>query len=117
MLAQQIEKGSQELEYLESVLDTVGRAESERELSQIREELCEQGYLRKPKGKQQKQQKLAPREYVSSDGFKIYVGRNNSQNVKLTMKTAAKTSISSPRSKTRRAWIISKRSAKPARAS
>ena len=93
VLAQQIEKGSQELEYLESVLDTVGRAESERELSQIREELCEQGYLRKPKGKQQKQQKLAPREYVSSDGFKIYVGRNNSQNDKLTMKTAAKTDV------------------------
>ncbi len=83
----------QELEYLESVLDTVGRAESEKELSQIREELCEQGYLRKPKGKQQKQQKLAPREYVSSDGFKIYVGRNNSQNDKLTMKTAAKTDV------------------------
>ena len=92
-LAEQIEKGRQELEYLESVLDTVGRAESEKELAQIREELCEQGYLRKPRGKQQKQQKLPPMEYTSSDGFKIYVGRNNSQNDKLTLKTAAKTDV------------------------
>ncbi|HCA04756.1 MAG TPA: hypothetical protein DEO32_02540 [Ruminococcaceae bacterium] len=93
MLAEQIEKGRAELEYLESVLDTVGRAESEKELSQIREELCGQGYLRKPKGKQQKQQKLAPMEYVSSDGFKIFVGRNNIQNDRLTLKTAAKTDV------------------------
>lgn len=93
VLVEQIERGKNELEYLESVIDNIGRAESEKELAQIREELCEQGYLRKPKGKQQKQQKLAPREYVSSDGFKIYVGRNNSQNDKLTLKTAAKTDV------------------------
>ena len=93
VLAEQIEKGEAELAYLESVLDFIDRAETERELSQIREELCEQGYLRKPKGKQQKQQKLSPREFKSSDGFTIFVGRNNSQNDRLTLKTAAKTDV------------------------
>lgn len=93
VLAEQIEKGEAELKYLESVLDTVNRAENERELSQIREELTEQGYLKRPRGKQQKQAQLPPKEFTSSDGFKIYVGRNNRQNDKLTLKTAAKTDV------------------------
>ena len=93
VLAEQIEKGATELEYLESVADSVSRAETERELSQIREELTEQGYLRRSKGKQQRQSQLPPKEYTSSDGFKILVGRNNRQNDKLTLKTAFKTDI------------------------
>ncbi len=93
VLAEQIEKGKAELAYLESVADSVNRAETERELSQIREELTEQGYLRRPKGKQPKQAQLPPKEFQSSDGFRILVGRNNRQNDKLTLKTAAKTDI------------------------
>lgn len=93
VLAEQIKKGGEELDYLESVSDALSRAESERELSQIREELTEQGYLRRPKGKVQRQAQLPPREYRSSDGFRILVGRNNRQNDKLTLKTAAKTDI------------------------
>lgn len=92
-LNEQIEKGKQELEYVESVLDTVNRAENEKELSQIREELTEQGYLRKPKGKQKQAAALPPFEFESSDGFKILVGRNNRQNDKLTLKMAAKSDI------------------------
>lgn len=92
-LSEQINKGTKELEYLESVLDEIGRAETERELAQIREELEEQGYLRKPKGKRQKQAALPFLEFESSDGYKILVGRNNLQNDKLTLKTAAKTDI------------------------
>ena len=92
-LTEQIQKGEQELEYLDSVLDTVSRAETERELSQIREELTEQGYLRKPKGKQAKQSALPPLEFTSSDGFTILVGRNNRQNDRLTLKTAAKNDL------------------------
>jgi predicted ribosome quality control (RQC) complex YloA/Tae2 family protein len=84
VLAEQIEKGKAELSYLESVLDSVNRAETERELSQIREELTEQGYLRRPKGKAQKQAQLPPKEFLSSDGFRILVGRNNRQNDSLT---------------------------------
>ncbi len=75
------------------MLDEVSRAETERELSQIREELTEQGYLRAPKGRQPKQSALPPMSFESSDGFRIYVGRNNRQNDLLTLKTAAKTDI------------------------
>ncbi len=92
-LTEQIEKGSRELEYIESVIDEVSRAKTERELAQIRKELEEQGYLRKPKGKRQKQAALPFLEFESSDGFKIYVGRNNIQNDRLTLKTAAKTDM------------------------
>ena len=92
-LTEQIAKGEEELSYLDSVLDEVSRAETERELAQIREELTEQGYLRKPRGRQPKQSALPPLEFTSSDGFKIYVGRHNRQNDRLTLKTAAKTDV------------------------
>ncbi len=93
VLAEQIEKGRTELAYLESVADSVERAETERELAQIREELTEQGYLRRPKGKQPRQAQLPPKEFQSTDGFAILVGRNNRQNDRLTLKTAAKTDV------------------------
>ena len=93
VLRGQIEKGKSELEYIESVLDFIDRAETERELSRIREELTEQGYLRAPKGKQPKQQALPPLQFTSRSGFKIFVGRNNRQNDALTLKTAAKNDI------------------------
>lgn len=93
VLGEQIKKGRSELEYVESVLDTVNRAETEKELSQIREELTEQGYIKRQKGKQKQLSQLPPLEFTSSDGFKIYVGRNNRQNDKLTLKTASKTDI------------------------
>lgn len=92
-LTEQIEKGTAELEYIESVIDEVGRAQTERELAQIREELEQQGYLRKQNTKRQKQAALPFLEFESSDGFKILVGRNNLQNDKLTLKTAAKTDM------------------------
>ena len=90
ILTEQIAKGSAELEYIDSVLDAVNRAVSERELSQIREELTGQGYLRRQKGKQRPQAALPPLEFTSSDGFRICVGRNNTQNDKLTLKIANK---------------------------
>lgn len=93
VLGEQIKKGESELIYVESVLDTVLRAETEQELSQIREELTEQGYLHGKKNKQKNVSKLHPLEYISSDGFKILVGRNNRQNDILTLKTASKTDM------------------------
>lgn len=90
ILTEQIKKGQEELLYVNSVLDTVVRAENERDLVQIREELTEQGYLRRQKGKQRSQVALPPYEIVSSDGFKILVGRNNRQNDMLTLKMAGK---------------------------
>lgn len=90
MLKEQLEKGREELDYINSVLDTVDRAENEKDLAQIREELTEQGYLKVQKGKKPRQTTLLPLEFESSDGFKILVGRNNRQNDKLTLKTASK---------------------------
>lgn len=90
VLGEQIEKGKSELEYIESVIDEVTRAENEKELAQIREELTEQGYLYRQKGKQRPLSQLPPLEFLSSDGFRIFVGRNNKQNDKLTLKTASK---------------------------
>ena len=89
MLHNLIEEGEQELAYLDTVLDNLSRAETEREISEIREELEQGGYLKIRKGNKNKKEKpLPPLEFVSSDGFKILVGRNNVQNDILTLKTA-----------------------------
>lgn len=90
ILRVQIEKGTQELAYLETVADEIERAESERDLSQIRLELVEQGYVKAQKGKQKPPSEQGPREFQISDGFTLTVGRNNRQNDMLTLKLSAK---------------------------
>ena len=91
MLANLIEYGENEIVYLESVLDELSRADTDSEISVIRLELQNGGYIKNIKGKKQKPPKeLPPIEFMSSDGFKILVGRNNIQNDKLSLKTAAK---------------------------
>ncbi len=92
VLAVQIEEGERELVYLESVLEMLKLCESEADLSEIREELSEGGYL-KAQGGRRKARPLSPREFVSSDGFRIYAGRNNKQNDLLTLKSALKGDI------------------------
>ena len=94
MLTQQIEKATEELGYLGSVQDELSRCETEAELSAVRAELSEQGYLRTPKGSTKRKDKpLPPIEYKSADGFRILVGRNNKQNDILTLKTAQKNDL------------------------
>lgn len=90
MLTELIEKNKEELEYIESVLDALSRADGEDEISEIRQELYENGYVKsKQKNAKNKVQKsLPPKKYVSVDGFTILVGRNNIQNDKLSLKTA-----------------------------
>ncbi len=84
-----IDEGEQELLYLDSVLDNLSRADSEREIAEIREELEQGGYVKIKRGNKQKKEKpLSPIEFKSSDGFRILVGRNNVQNDILTLKTA-----------------------------
>lgn len=92
-LAEQIALGEEELQYIDSVFDALTRADSENEVNELRLELAEQGYIRavRLKGKPPKSQ--PPIEYLSSDGYTIFAGRNNKQNDKLTLKTAAKTDI------------------------
>lgn len=94
MLTEQIKKASDELQYIESVQDELSRAETEAELSAIRAELRDQGYIRTQKGAQKRKDKpLPPIEYQSSDGLRILVGRNNVQNDQLTLRTAHKSDI------------------------
>lgn len=78
----------EELHYLEGVLVALDLARTEDDLMQIREELELSGYVRKkPQGKKQKPVGR-PLHYISSDGFHIYVGKNNFQNEEITFKLA-----------------------------
>lgn len=93
-LKEQLEKGRAELSYLETVFDGLSKAENERELAEIRNELEAAGYLKKQGKKQKgKQQISLPMEFITSDGFTVYAGKNNLQNDLLTLKTARKQDI------------------------
>ena len=88
VLGEQIAQAEQELLYVDSVFDCLSRAQSESELNEIRQELREEGYLKEVRDKRKPPAPLAPLEFVSSEGFRILVGRNNRQNDKLTLKQA-----------------------------
>ena len=91
-LTELIEKGEQQLDYLNSVLEELDRAETERDLSEIRRELTETGYLKKSRGREKDKGKAqAPLRFVTDDGFEVLVGRNNSQNDELTTRLARRT--------------------------
>lgn len=88
----QLEKARVELTYLESVLQELTLAESEQDFNDIRAELTDGGYLR-AKGRKQPQRPSKPREFRSTAGLRILVGRNNRQNDRLTTKDAEKWDI------------------------
>ena len=93
-LTRQIALGEQELHYLKSVLEELSRAQTDSELEEIKQELHQGGYLRLDGGKRKmKQAKSKPMVFTSTDGFPIYVGRNNHQNEELTFKAARKDDI------------------------
>ena len=93
-LTRQMELGEQERNYLESVLEELNRAETDQELEEIRQELYAGGYVRMDSAKKRmKQSKLSPMRFESTDGYPIYVGRNNRQNDELTFKLARKDDI------------------------
>lgn len=92
-LTEQISKGEEELQYLDSVFDSLTRATSENDIIQLRLELREQGYIKSVNGKAKPPKALPPIEYRSTDGFTILVGRNNCQNDKLSLKFAEKSDI------------------------
>ena len=94
MLTEQIAKGEVELEYVNSILDELSRAETEKDVSEIRLELVQGGYvLDTDKKKKMKTAPTKPMEFVSSEGFLIRVGRNNRQNDELTLKQSMKNDI------------------------
>lgn len=92
-LAEQIEKGEEELAYLDSVFDALTRASTNSDISQLRLELSEQGYIKHSTQKGKPPKALPPVEYKSSDGYCILVGRNNKQNDQLSLKFAEKSDI------------------------
>ena len=93
-LTKQMELGEQELHYLRSVLEELNRAENEAELDEIRQELYAGGYVRLDSSKKRmKIAKSKPMRFESTDGYPIYVGRNNRQNDELTFKLARKDDI------------------------
>lgn len=90
-LTEQIADTEAEIEHLESISNALDIARAENDLSQIKEELTEYGYIKKHhsnKKGQKAQTKSKPFHYISSDGFDIYVGKNNFQNDELTFKMA-----------------------------
>ena len=88
ILTDQIQKGEQELTYVDSVFDAVSRTSGESELLEIRQELAEQGYLKHYHNKNKLLKAQPPLRYRSSDGFTIWCGRNNRQNDRLTLRDA-----------------------------
>jgi len=93
-LTRQLELGEVELQYLQSVLEELDRAQTDGELEEIKRELQDGGYIRADSSKKRmKQGKLPPMRFESTDGYMIYVGRNNRQNEELTFKSARKDDI------------------------
>ena len=91
MLFRSLEETAGDREQLESILTAIDLAESEADLSEIRRELSDYGFIhsRSSSSKGAKRAaKAAPYAYVSSDGFEMLVGRNNYQNEDLTFRTA-----------------------------
>ena len=88
VLSELTEQVKAEIDHLESVSASLDIALKEEDLAEIKEELTESGYIRR-KGNAKKQKITSkPFHYISSDGFHMYVGKNNYQNDELTFRFA-----------------------------
>jgi len=95
-IKKQIEDTKHEIIYLENVLNNIENSTDIENIEEIKSELIESGYInkkRKSKIKSKNNKKITPHEYISSDGFKILVGKNNVQNDLLTLKIASNKDI------------------------
>ena len=79
----------EEIEHLESISASLDIAAAEEDLVQIREELVQNGYIRRKGGAKKIKITSRPFHYISSDGYHIYVGKNNFQNDELTFRFAS----------------------------
>ena len=86
-LQEQMEIARRDIAYMESVLEAIQHAETEQDFLDIRAELREGGFLKK-QGKKEIRRAARPRQFRTSSGFRVLVGRNNRQNDQLTMKEA-----------------------------
>lgn len=86
----EIEKTRREVEHLSSIMTALDLATEESDLNQIKEELTEYRYIRRHlTGRKKEKLVSSPLHFVSSDGFDIYVGKNNYQNEELTFRVAS----------------------------
>ncbi|WP_077326078.1 Rqc2 family fibronectin-binding protein [Virgibacillus siamensis] len=94
MVKAEIKKANHEIDYLDQLLQQIDSAR-EADIDEIREELRDEGYLKKQKqGKNKKKpSKPVPEKYTASDGTPILVGKNNKQNEYVTMKLAHRDDI------------------------
>lgn len=87
-----IAQGETQLDYLNSVLEMLSLSESEKDISDIRRELEETGYIRRQSGgKQSRIKAQAPLRFATDDGFEVLAGRSNIQNDQLTTKLCRRT--------------------------
>ncbi len=84
-----IKETKEEMEHLESISTSLDIAVSEEDLTQIKEELTQFGYIKKKHVGKKVKIKSKPFHYLSTDGFHIYIGKNNFQNDELTFKFAS----------------------------
>lgn len=87
-LSKLTEEVKSEIDHLESIATALDIALYEEDLAEIKEELTESGYIRRKGGGKKEKITSKPFHYVSSDGFDMYVGKNNFQNDALTFKFA-----------------------------
>ncbi len=88
-LSVQTKETKDEIDHLESIQASLDIALAENDLTEIRQELVDAGYIHKRGRDKKKELKSKPFHYISSDGFHIYVGKNNFQNDYLTFKLAS----------------------------
>lgn len=91
-LNEQIAMAQEEVDYFENLLAQIDIA-SPKDIEEIRQELIQEGYMRVQSKKKQKPQVSQPEKFYATDGTLIEVGKNNLQNERLSMKTAAKSDI------------------------
>ena len=84
------EKDKEELIYFDTVLDNIARSTSIMEIGEIRDELTECGYIKKQVQKRKTNNVSKIKEFISPDGYKILVGKNNLQNDYITTKFSGK---------------------------
>ena len=88
-LTKQTAIAREELEYLQTVRDSLSRAENESDIAGIREELVSAGYIRGEKGQERKKapgRKISFAEYETRGGFRVLCGRNNLQNEEISFR-------------------------------
>ncbi len=88
--AKQLEITNADIEYLQSVQAAIDNCENMRDIAEIKRELEGGGYIKNSSknAKPKKEEEISLNKFISSDGFEIYVGKNNRQNDYLTLKFA-----------------------------